>query len=244
MDIQQNKKSTSEVVQQLQPSIARNHPLLFADFLDYIDPTNEVDRKEFAKEPSKLPTKSTSDGLSPRQFERQALIDRSASVAAGLLSRNFVPPGQPSSLLKYAANSSQYPVEAESPSPDRRSGSENSPGMYGFPEPPLYYSPAPPTFAQSFFDYVNQEQPLPRYPAQTMMLTHGLPMSSIAAVNLRDVQQVRLPSMGIFGPGINPYSPRATSSPQIDPRGMFDFCPTLRNPTMYLCEHNLIHWKD
>jgi hypothetical protein len=184
MDLQQNRRSTSDVVEQLRLLIAHHHPKLFEDFLDYIDPTNEVERQETTKEPTK-----TEDIRSLPKFGSKALSDHSASAYAGLLSRTFVHPGQPASPLRHVANFAQYPVKAKSPSPDRRIGNESSPGMYGFPEPPLVYSPVPPTFAQSFYDYVNQEQFTPRYPVETAMPTHGLPMPPIAAVSPRDVQQ-------------------------------------------------------
>lgn len=185
MDIQQGRKSTSQVAEQLRPLVARNHPRLFEEFLDYIDPTKEVERQEILTESTgadRIP--------SPRQPGSRIQSDHSTSMPTGLFSRSFQNPVHPPSPLRHVVNFTQSPVQAESPSFARISGNDSSPGMYGFPQPPLFYSPTPPTFAQSFFDYANQDRPILPYPVQTAMSTHGLPLPPIAAVGPRYLQNI------------------------------------------------------
>lgn len=189
MDIQANRKNSSEVVEQLRPLVAHRNPRLFADFLDYIDPANDIERQQITHEPAQA------DGApSPVQSGSKALNDHSAPEDAGLLACSvinpgtFVHPGQPASPLRRVANFSQYAVKAGSPSPTREMADENSPGMSGFPAAPIFYSPMPPTFAQSWYDYVNQDRPVTRYPVETAMPTHGLPLPPISAINPRNLQ--------------------------------------------------------
>jgi hypothetical protein len=185
MDIQQSRKSTSQVAEQLRPLVAHNHPRLFEEFLDYIDPTKEVERQ-------KILTESTGgDGIpSPRQPGSRIQSDHSTSMPTGLFSRSFKTPVHPPSPLRHVVNFPQSPVQAESPSFDRISGNDGSPGMYGFPQPPLFYSPTPPTFAQSFFDYANQDRPILPYAVQTTMPTHDLPLPPITAVRPHYLQNI------------------------------------------------------
>jgi hypothetical protein len=188
MDIQGNKKSTLDVVEHFRPLVAHSNPKLFEDFLDWIDPCNDVERPEVTNEPHKA-----NDIPSPDRSGSKAPSDHSASGTASQLPRSssrpgtFVHPGQPASPLRHFDDFSQFAPKSESPQ-GRKIVKESSPGMHGFPEPPEYYSPVPPTFAQSFFDYVNQDRPLRQYPVETVMPTHGLPLPSMAAMSPRGMQ--------------------------------------------------------
>jgi hypothetical protein len=189
MDIQASRKNSSEVVEQLRPLVAHRNPRLFADFLDYIDPANDIERQQITHEPTKA------DGApSPVQSGSKALKDHSASENAELLTCSvvnpgtFVHPGQPASPLRRVANFSQYAVKAGSLSPAREMVDESSPGMSGFPAPPMFYSPMPPTFAESWYDYVNQDRPVSRCPVETAMPIHGLPLPPMSAVSPRNLQ--------------------------------------------------------
>jgi hypothetical protein len=178
MDIQADRKSISEVVEQLRPLVAHSNPRLFEDFLDYIDPANDIERQQVTDEPTKA------DGApSPVQTGSKAPSDHSASENAGLFacsvvdSGHFVHPGLPASPVRLVANFSQSAVNNES-----------SPGMSGFPAPPMFYSPMPPSFAESWYDHVNQDRPVPRYPVETLVPTLNLPLPSMFAGSPRNLQ--------------------------------------------------------
>lgn len=212
MDIHSTKKTTSAVVEELRPLIATSNPQLFEDFLDYIDPTNDLRRPQVtnetinASESSPRQLLNVTNGTtadtesSPRPLMNETQPDQSPSnvgpTPLAVTNLNpIVQPYQPSSPLHHVANFSQSPIKAESPGSGRANTYESSPGMAGFPAPPEFYSPVPPTFAQSFMDYTNQEIPLLRIPVETPMPFHGLPLPTISPSVMNGMSE-KLPQPG------------------------------------------------
>lgn len=197
MDIHSSKKTTSAVVEELRPLVATSHPQMFEDFLDYIDPANDLRRAPVTHETMTAADSSprqllnVMDGItpdtpsSPRQLVNELQPDQPPSCAEPFLptvtNSDFIAqPYATSSPLRHVTNFSRSPLKEESPGAVRVNAYEGSPGMAGFPAPPEFYSPIPPTFAQNFMDYTNQEMPLFQFPVETPMSFHGLPLPTIS----------------------------------------------------------------
>lgn len=197
MDIHSSKKTTSAVVDELRPLVAISHPQLFEDFIDYIDPTNDLQRPRLTNDTPSA-TESSPRPLLNITNVTTAVMESSPSYLMNETQRNqspsnaepvpltvtspnsIVQPYQVSSPLRRVASFSQPPMKAESSGPVRANPYESSPGMAGFPAPPEFYSPIPPTFAQSFMNFTNQEMPLLRFPVETPMHFHGLTLPTIS----------------------------------------------------------------
>ncbi|TID17444.1 Serine/threonine-protein kinase [Venturia nashicola] len=235
MDIHSSKKTAAAVMEELRPMVAPSQPQLFEDFLDYIDPTNDLRRLQVTKETSSAaessprPLLSDTNGTTtvmepfPSQLMKETQRVQSSSNAEPLPptvtnSNSIEQPYQISSPLLRITNTFQSPIKVESPASVKESPCESSPGMAGFPAPPEFYSPIPPTFAQSFLNYTNQEIPLLPFPVETPMPFYGLPLHTISpsVMNAR-----RLPPVGRFGPGMNPHSPNTGPSSQMGPPNAF-----------------------
>ncbi|QDS67946.1 hypothetical protein FKW77_008873 [Venturia effusa] len=232
MDIHNNKRTMSAVVEELRPLVATRHPQLFEDFLNHIDPTNDLRRVQATNEPTTAsePSRQLLNAINvttagteapPDQNRKEMHCDQSyANVEPTPLTVTDA-----DSTVHFQKDSSLYnlfdsPMRAEGLGSGREHTYASSPGMAGFPAPPEFYSPVPQTFAQNFMDYTNQEVPLLRFPMETPSPFHDLPMPTISPTLMTARS---LPPVGRFGPGMNPHSPAPAS--QMGPPNAFPTMP-------------------
>lgn len=176
MDIHRSRKSTSEVVEELRPLVANSNPQLFNDFLDYIDPANDIERPQATNKSANSDSNSSPRHMNDSETNYFA-SDKAGQLPPTATNLATINLGRAPSPLHRVVNFSQSPIKAESPVTNRNI---SSPATSGFPAPPVFYSPVPPTFAQSFDNYVNKDRPLLPYHVETSVSFHGLPLPVVS----------------------------------------------------------------